>query len=535
MNDEQANVFFVHVARAMVGAFAALIASACSSPPPPPPPAPPPPAASPPDVAFVHPNGDDRDPGTLSAPFKTLARALSSKQPTIQLHPAEYKIGRTLISRAVRITSTATGARFLGSVSVATDDVAFERITVEGGLDAAQSRNLKLSKVSILAGNREDALSLVGSQAQIDSLDVGCGPQTCVQITTSTVTIRGLRFNADPSTLRGLRVSSSAVNANDVDGTGTRIALVQAELQSELKLTNARLRGGRGSAVAAVLGAQVELNGIRTSSIVQTALLAQTSTVTATKCKFGPAAQQTLSISGAVVRLVDTEVAAGRFAAANLKNFEDNQGQLYLTRGQIEHDDKDGVLGAGSLLSVRGTRFIGAEGPGKGNAISLRGRRAQALLTDVHMHQPAGVGLELAADAFGSITGTIVRPGASGVRIEEALSHTVKLKGVNVEGCRDGSAVTVLNSIDVRISDSQLKGCSEAGVLAGTRANVRVDDSVISQNARYGVAAFGGALLSVYTSTIANSPWAVFSACADRSRVVDAGGNRVDGKRGDCL
>ncbi|MEM7676967.1 MAG: right-handed parallel beta-helix repeat-containing protein, partial [Myxococcota bacterium] len=255
----------------------------------------------------------------------------------------------------------------------------------------------------------------------------------------------------------------------------------------------------------------------------------------ATHCKFGPASQQTLSISGAVVRLIDSEVDAGRYSAANLQNFESHQGRLFMTGGLVRHGDRDGFLGTGGFLSIRGTRFVGENGPAKGHAVSLRGRRAHAKLTDVHIHQPAGVGFELADDAFGTMTGTIFRPGESGVRIEAALSHTIKLKGVKVQGCRNGSGITVLNSIDVRISDSQLTGCSEAGVLAGTRANVRIDDSVISQNARYGVAAFGGALLSVYSSTISDSPWAVFSACADRSRVVDAGSNRFNGKRGDCL
>ncbi|MEM7675485.1 MAG: hypothetical protein AAF449_05725, partial [Myxococcota bacterium] len=191
---EQANLRAVHIARAMVAALVVMIASACSSPPPPPPPAPPP--AAPPDIAFVHPNGDDRDLGTEQAPFKTLAQALSSKRSEIRLHPAKYKIGRTLITRPVRMTSTATGALFQGSVSVATDDVSFERITVDGGLEAAQSRRLQLSHVKLLAGEREDALALVGSSARIQDADIRCGPQTCIQITTSTVTIQGLRFTA---------------------------------------------------------------------------------------------------------------------------------------------------------------------------------------------------------------------------------------------------------------------------------------------------------------------------------------------------
>ncbi len=483
----------------------------------------------------MHPEGDDRDPGTREAPFRTLIRALKSRRSTIELHPSTYSVGRAFVTRPVRIAATATGAVVRGSLFITADGAHLDRLTVDGGIEVARSMGIKLSRLTVRPGRREDAITFFDSTGDIEDVRVECGPETCVHVTTSTLTFRTLRLEPVPATKRGLRVSSAKVEVEDLRIAGARIAQVQAELASQVTVHRSRLTESRGSALVAIRGSMLTADGVTTASVAESAVLAQTSTVVARGCRFEASRAQTVSVSGATVKLHDSRVDAGLYGAANLKSFFRRRGQLYLRGGTIFHGDRDGILAAGSLVAATGTRFVGGPGPRRGHAISLRGRNAELRLDDVEIIAPAGMGIEIADGARGTVTGTISAPRAGGVSVESTLGVPVILDRLVVQNCVDGSAVTVLDSDDVQIRRSRFVGCAPAGVLAGRRAKVRVEDSEVQTFSKYGLAAFGGAQITVATSTVSGRPWAVFSACADNSRLVDAGGNRFDGNRGDCL
>ena len=432
------------------------------------------------------------------------------------------------------MTATATGTVLVGSLFITADDTLVEGVTIDGGIDVAGSGNLTLKNLDVRPGLREDAISLFGSTGVLEDLRVSCGPESCIHATTSTIAIRSNRLTPRPATKRGVRSSTSKLQIEKLNVSGTRIAQLQAELSSDVTLRRSQFGATRGTAIIVIRGSNLVAEQVRTSTTGQTSLLAQTSTVVASDSFFGASAGQTLSISGAVVRLRNTRVVAGPRGAANMKAFGRLRGQLHLDGGSIAHGDTDGILGSASLLTASGTRFEGQPGGRNGYAISVRGPRSRVRLDNVNIIAPAGIGVELADGAHGSISGTISTPGKEGVRLQGALGVPVTLKDLTVENCMSGAAVSVIDSNDVRVSGSRFVGCGPAGVLAVRRSVVQVRDSVIKTFAKYGLAAFGGARMVVSSSTVSGRPWAVFSACADDSRVVDRGDNHFVGDRGDC-
>ena len=501
----------------------------CRTPPPPPPPPP-----APPPTAYVHPKGDDRDDGSEAAPFRTVARALSARKARIRVHAGTYPVGRLFITQPVDLASTSTGAVLKGAIFVTADDTRIEGFRIEGGLDGAQSDRFLVKNVEIEPVDREDALTIVGSTATLESLRLQCGEETCLHVTTSTVTLNDADMTGASNTLRALRVSSARMQAERLRVRGTRAAQVQVELQSTLILSHADLAEARGSAIVAIRQSRIDLDQVKTASIAMTAVLAQTSSVTAADSAFGPTGGQTISISGGFVRLTQCRVAAGE-AAANLRAFDGTPGQLHIVDSVVAHGDRDGVLGSASLVQITGSRFEGRPGPGGGHALSVRGAGARATIKSSHFIAPAGLGLELVEGAAGTMTGTITAPGLGGLHVSGALGTTVVLDGLTVENCVSGPAIHVLDSNDVRIARSRLEGCIGGGIIAGSRSNLRIDDAIIRTGGQYGLAAFGGTRAVVRSSTVTGTPWAIFSACADSSLIVDAGRNHFVGGRGECL
>lgn len=491
--------------------------------------------STPVNVVYVDTQGDDRDPGSPEAPFQTLARALRERTAEIRVGPGSYPMGRLLLTRPIRIVATSTGTTLRGRVSVSGSDIAMRGLTLQGSLEVTHSRDFQLDGVTMLPEQTDDTVAMVRSTGRLEDTVIRCAPQTCMQVRTSTVVIRGLRLEAPTDTRRGLRISRSRVDIENLEARGTRVAHLQAEMRSVVNVSGARLTEARGYAVVAVIDSMVDLANVETASIADGALFAQTATVVATSSRLSASGQHTIHGSGAMIRLIDSRVKSASASAIRAEPFDEWPTELYITNGTIDHRDRSGIHGTSSLVEVRATRFLGRHGGRQGNAIQLEGPQAKAAITDVEIDTPAGVGIDLRQDAVATVTATITAPSLGGIRIDDVLSGPVTILDSRISDCKSGSAVRVLDSANVRIRRSLLTGCPEAGLLAGDRAGVRVTRSAIRANGKYGIAAFGGAQVWVSTSTVGGSPWGIFSACTDKARVVDGGENHITSRRGTCL
>ena len=498
-------------------------------------PTPPPPPPAPPAEVFVHPKGDDRDPGTADAPFRTLPRALAAKKPVIRVHPAVHEVGRLFITRPVKVVATSTGVTLKGSIFINTSDTTLEGLTIDGELEAVRSPALTLTELTIRTEEQEDALSLVDTTGRLADVRIGCGGETCLQITTSTIVADGLNLDAATNTKRGLRVTSSQVEVENLTIRGTKIAQVQAEERARITVRQGTLEEAGGSAIVAVLNSTVNLDQVTTTTAAQSALLAQSSTVIATGCRFGASRTESLNISGAVVRLTDCTVTGGPNGAANLKAFENTRGQLHLRNCTVVHRDYDGVLGSASLLEAIDSRFLGRPGPGGGHAISMRGPRSEVILSNAQILAPAGLGLEITEDASARLSGAIVAPGQGGVVISHVIGGDVVIDGLTIENCASGSAVKIVDSVDVKIRQSRFEGCPQAGILAVERSSADVQMTMVRRNNVYGMAAFGATELAVSSSTVSGGRWSTFSACSDDSIIFTGRQVRIEGRAGACL
>jgi hypothetical protein len=477
------------------------------------------------EVAYVSPEGGDAAEGTEAAPFATLERALRTDRPRIVLLAGTLPEAQVVVSRSVRIEAKEAGRAALdGHLFISASDVTLHGVHILGGVGVHLARGVRVESATVAFGLKDDAVSVVSSEVALSDLTLRCGPETCLQVTTSTVEVARVSGVADAGSKRVVRVEASRAALRDFVARGSGTTQLQVSLRSRLTVRTATLADAGGTALAALQDSLLDAEDVHVTGAQRAALLVQRARAEVSRSTFEAAPGGLgVGLSGGVLHLSSSTVAPARDGALNLTRHAGQPAQLTLRGGVVRHGPYDGVVVGGGLVVVEGTRFEGGGAGTEGDGILVTGEGNRVEVRRATFVDTPGFAVALHQDALGTVTATVVSPGLGGVLVEDVAVDAVRLEGLVVRGCRQGSGVVALLSPRVEVVGGRVEGCAEAGYLAGQGSGVSVQGARAVDNAQYGFAAFGGSSMDLGAVRARGSRWAAFAACGDGSRVeVDA-------------
>jgi hypothetical protein len=489
-------------------------------------------------TVFVSPAGNDAAPGTRAQPLRTIERALANEDAAeIVLASGEYAERDVTISRRIALLGPEDGSATLnGHLVVRANEAVVHHLVVERGVEVALASNIVIDHVVARPGDRDDTFLINGASGTLSNLDVSCGPETCLQVTSSTITLTGLKLTADAVAKRGLRAETSSVTARNLEVSGTGVNQVLASQNARITIVDAKLTGARGSAIAAVKSGGLIVDRAEITDAARYGVLIQDSRAIVRAVKIGPTQNNAIGISGGDVDLIDLTIERCPEGAITINSHLDRAPLVRLIGGTIRHGETSAVLLGQGDLTVQGTHFIGdpAAKNEDRDAIIANSQYANLNIMSANIDAPAGFGVSFTNSASGSVTATITKPRAGGVLLEGLAAVPVVVTKSRIEGCATASGIVAYDSTDVKISQTVIGGCAKAGLLAGQGAVVEVTNTRLTNNGAYGFAAFGGATIDVSASRASGSQWATFATCGDGARIDDAGDNRFQGQTTIC-
>lgn len=467
----------------------------------------------------------------------TIAAALAKSATKIALLPGGHT-GDVRLDRAVELRGAGGGVvLLLGHVSVVADQVSIEGISLAAGLSVYQAKEVRIRRGRIDAGPKDEAVALQGARAELAELELGCGPETCLEVATSTVELHQLRLLAGPETKRGARIETSSITASDLSLEGASVTQLQLGRGAKVTLSRATFKDSRGSGLSVLRGAALQGDQLEVINARAIGAVFQLSQVVLRRLTVGPGPGLAVGVSGGDLTLEDAILHAGNDGAMNLAAFLDQPPKVLLTGGEIRHGTKGGIYAGAGELRVRGSSFKGAVDPASptpADAISGTGLGTRIEVEGARFEAPSGFAVALFSDAAATVTATVTGPGQGGVYAEGIAAGAVLVRDSRIEGCLNGSAVVGFDVRDLTIRGLRAQGCREAAVLAGQGARVLVERTTAIDNPLYGYAAFGGAVLRVGQSSARGSKWALYASCADGADIEDLGGNQFVGATVRC-
>ena len=482
---------------------------------------------------FVSPQGDDAAAGDEARPMRTVTRALSAPGATaVVLRPGRYVESPT-IAHDVALTGEG-GVVIEGTITIGAVVASFVRVDIDGGLVVGGAKNLSLSSLTVRSSSTSDAIALADSVASLTDVELFCGPETCLQVGTSTLAAVGLVLSPGRGEhKRGLRAETSSVTLRGVRAHGARIAQLQASARAHLTVLDATLPELVGNGIVAndsfLTGARIRIEGRGNTGIILSASDADLSGL-----EIGPLPNdaQGIGILGGKVRIADSHLVRAGVAAIVVNDHRERRADVVIERVVIEHGSATGIQHGQGALLLRAVRLIGnpsATSDGE-DAILCSGETADLVVESAEIDAPAGFGIGVYRDAGARITGAVVtRPRLGGIIIDDSAGAALSIVSSRVSDCKQGSGIAVRNALEVTLEDVEVTRCPEAGLLVALGGDVVVGRSKFLMNRQYGVAAFGQSSLTVSGSTVRGSKWAAFASCADGSSVVDGGNNTFEG------
>lgn len=501
-------------------------------------PPPPPPPPTPSTRAYVSLQGNDSADGSEATPFRTIGKALTTNRDEIVVGPGTYTEPELTVARSVDIVGDDSGGAILdGHLLIASGDVSVERLNVLGGVAINIADGVRVASATIAHGLKDDTVDIGSSVVTLENLSVVCGVETCVQVTTSTASIRNLSMTSTMQSKRGLRVESASVAASGVRSSTMNAAQVQAGGGSTLVLRDAVLTDSEGSGLVAIGGANVLADNLRVSGQRRFSVLSQEANVVVRGSELSRADQITVGVQGGELSIFDTIVHGSAEGAFNIGARGDNDPTVRLMRGEVRHGAWPGVLQSRGRLYVEGTRFTGdPAAPAQvetADAIASAGMDTQLVVRGATFTTPAGAGILLRQHVSATVTATITGPRTTGVVVDVARVNPIVISG-RIEDCARESGVATFDAELITVQDLLVSGCTEAGVLAGADSTLDVRRVRAIDNPGFAFAAFGGSIVRLSGSTARGSQWATFATCADGARVEDEGGNQLEGATTDC-
>lgn len=504
---------------------------------------PPPPVTA---IAYVSPTGDDSADGDRDAPFQSIEKALAGDFDRIILLPGAYDPKRLNLRRRVVMEGEGTVV-LRGHVFVEASDVTLRNVSIGGGLAASFVERLTVESATVAPGLEDDAVSLTRSSGTFRRVRLTCGPETCLQATTATVTIDDCRAEAVDGTKRILRFDGSRAQLRGCHLNGGSTSQVQVGKGARVELADSTLSGGSNGLVA-VEGASLVAQNVVVEGASKTALLLQGATARIEGGRYGGTPHMTAGISGSEVTFRDAELESSPFAVASISAHSKRPAKVRFEGGRIRHGSKSALLVTASEVTVAGTWFEGehvtppkrrrrrrmqkeVERP---DAITASGLEAKVIVEAATFEAPAGFAVGFYDDASGTITATITRPYLGGITAQNVATDPVVVRGTVVNGCVAGSGILLQEATQVTVEKTSVTKCRDGGVVAGQKSQVAVTDGLLKDNGLYGAAAFGGATLSIERTRISGSKSATFASCGDGARVDDRGKNQLQGAVSAC-
>ncbi len=495
---------------------------------------PPPPESQ--TKSYVATTGGDAADGSEATPFKTIGRALDGDADVVIVRPGIYVEPDVTIARRVSVEGE-FGAVLAGQVLIANDDVRWQRVDVMSGISINLAERVVVSTATISPGTRDDTISVASGSASLEGLVVKCGPETCVQATTSTAALSAVVMSPATASKRALRAESSSVAVSTVEVTGTTIAQLQASGGSWMRVRGAKLRGAMGSGLVA-LSSRVLADNVEVTGANRFDVLAQTATVTLRGAQLDRAVAITAGVQGGRVSVFDSTLAGSPEGTLSISAWRDLRPTVRLVRTRVAHGRFEGVLHGAGTLRVQGGTFVGdASAPDtvtNADAILANGIETVLEVDGATFEDTAGTAILGTNHLRATITATITRPRLTGVFFESARVNPIVIRDGRIDGCVRESGIVLLDAERVRVEGVRVTGCAEAAVLAGEESIVDVVGARSIDNAGFGYAAFGASTIRLSRSTARGSAWATFSTCADGAAVVDAGGNELSGPTTEC-
>lgn len=505
---------------------------------------PPPPAVS--TTAYVSPTGQDTGSGGRDAPFKSIEKALSGDFDRIVLLPGAYASERVDVHRRVLLEGEGTVV-IRGHVFVDANEVRLRNVSIGGGLAASFVKRLEVDSATIAAGMKDDAVSLTRSSGTLRRVKLTCGPETCLQATTATVTISDSLGKATDGSKRILRFEQSKGRVEACRLEGGSITQLQLGSGARVEVADTRLIGGSNGLVA-VQGATLIARDVSVEEASKTALLVQESKATIEGGRYGSTPHMTVGISGSDVTFHGTHLAPSSYAVASISAHAKRPAKVRFEEGRIEHGTKSALLVTASEVTVAGTYFRGEiekrrkrrgrrrrqkdeEPP---DAITASGIDARVHIESATFETPPGFAVGFYDDASGTVSATITGPNLGGVTAQNVATDPVVIRGTVVKGCAGGSGVLLHEATQVTVDHTRVEGCKAGGVVAGRGSKVTLTNALLEDNGLYGAAAFGGATLSLKGTRISGSKSATFASCGDGARIVDLGNNHLKGPASAC-
>jgi hypothetical protein len=490
----------------------------------------PPPPPPPRTTGYVSAEGRTGD-GSAAAPFESIDRALAGGFERIVLKPGAYAVERVDIKRSVRLEGEGTVV-IRGHVSVDAPDVTLRNLSMDGGLSSHFVERLRVENATVAPGAREDAASITRGSASFERVRFRCGPGTCLQSTSSTVTVDTTTAEAEAETQRVFRFDKSRAEVRRASIRGGASNQLQAGPSTRLTVEACELTGG-SNGIVAVAGATLIAKEVVVAGASKTSLVIQASTAEIERGRYEGTPSMTIGISGSDVVLRDVDIGGSSFAAVSVSSHAKRRSRVTFDGGQIRHGPSSAILVSPSEVIVRGTKFVGlANAKEEHDAIVANGLDAHVIVESATFESPPGFAVGFFADAGGTVTATVIRPLSGGVTIQDTGADPIAIRGTVVEGC-GGAGIDVQASTDVTIERVRVKGC-EQGLLAGDRAKVGVARSRFLDSRLRGVAAFGGASVSLEDTVVSGSRVATFASCGDGARIEHRANNELTGLRSQC-
>lgn len=515
-----------------------------------------------PSVLFVSTAGADANEGRRERPFRTLEHALRHTEVTeIVVMPGRYRLNNAIVQRK-GLKIRGKNATLVGNLSIEADDTQLESLNIEGTIRVRRAARVRFEKLvagapksaearstnanaNAKAETRDDdrpssgasikhALEVEASDVELTESVLNCGRRTCLLATTSTLALTRVDLNAQPNTARGLRIAQSEASLETVTLKNTTIAQVVAEHSARITIRDSRFTSAEGSGVVVVDGSSIKLRRTDILSATRSALILQDANARIDHIRASAKSGPTIGIAGGETLIAHAEIDGTPVGAVSVIRRQD-KGRVRIVGGKIMHLRHPGVTIASGDVTIQGTVFVGdATATSDGG----EGVLAQGLDTRVNIdavfEAPTSFGVSINQDATGTVSATVTAPRLGAVMVDSATTERVYIKDLKATDCKQGSGVVVMDSSAVAISHAEIKGCSEAGVLAGTGSDVTISGSKFLGNREYGVAAFGGSRIHLDDTVIQGSRWATFSTCIDGARVDDGQANRLLGPTMDC-